>query len=112
VLANNDRAAGYARLLELIHPQGRRPFPGWHPRSGELGSPQLFVFRSCEHVIEQLKSASIARDGHDAGEAVDPKWRARTGTGTRTPRSATAACRDRLPRRSRRRNSRRTNCAG
>jgi len=47
VLGNNDRAAGYARLLELVHPDPKRPYPSWHPRSGEYGSPRLFVFRSC-----------------------------------------------------------------
>jgi len=73
-MANNDRAAGYARLLELIHPDPKRPFPGWHPRSGEYGSPRLFVSKSCEQVIAQLQSAPIAKDGSDAGEAVDSKW--------------------------------------
>lgn len=74
VMGNNDRAAGYARLLELIHPDPERPFPGWHPRSGEYGSPRLFIFKSCEQVIAQLQSAPIAKDGSDAGEAVDSKW--------------------------------------
>jgi hypothetical protein len=72
--ANNDRAAGYARLLELVHPDPKRPFPGWHPRSGEYGSPRLFIFSTCEHLIAQLQSAPIAKDGSEAGEAVDAKW--------------------------------------
>jgi PBSX family phage terminase large subunit len=74
LMANNDRAAGYARLLELIHPDPKRPFPSWHPRTGEYGSPRIFVFKSCEQVVAQLQSAPIATDGSDAGEAVDPKW--------------------------------------
>jgi hypothetical protein len=74
VMANNNRAAGYSRLLELIHPDPKRPYPSWHPRTGEYGSPRLFVFTSCEHLIAQLKSAPIAKDGFEAGEAVDSKW--------------------------------------
>jgi hypothetical protein len=72
--ANHDRAAGYARLLELLHPDDERPFPSWHPRRGEKGSPRLFVFPSCKHLISQFKSAPIAEDGRDAGEAYDAKW--------------------------------------
>lgn len=74
VAANNDRAAGYARLLELIHPDPGRPFPNWHSKSGQQGAPRLFVFKTCEQVVAQLQSAPIATDGHDAGEAVDPNW--------------------------------------
>jgi PBSX family phage terminase large subunit len=79
VMANNDRAAGYARLLELVHPDRRRPFPSWHSRSGELGSPRIFVFKTCENLVAQFKSAPVAKDGHEAGEAVDPKWESARG---------------------------------
>jgi hypothetical protein len=74
LMANNDRAAGSARLLELIHLDPKRPFPSWHQKNGEHGSPRLFMFRNCEHLVAQLQSAPIAKDGSDAGEAVDPKW--------------------------------------
>ena len=74
VAANNDRAAGYARLLELVHPEPGRPYPSWHPRHRETGAPRLYVFRTCEHLVAQMRSAPIAKDGSDAGEAVDPKW--------------------------------------
>jgi len=39
----------------------------------------LYVFSSCEHLIEQLKSAPVATDGVQAGEAVDPKWESQHG---------------------------------
>jgi hypothetical protein len=74
VMANNDRAAGYARLLELVHPEPGRPFPSWHPRTGDTGAPRLYVFRTCEELVAQMRSAPIAKDGSDAGEAVDGKW--------------------------------------
>lgn len=72
--ANNDRAAGYARLRELLHPDPARLFPSWHQRAGELGSPRLFVTRDCPRLIEQFKSAPVAEDGVGAGECVDPKF--------------------------------------
>ncbi len=81
VMANNDRAAGYARLLELLHVDPARPFPSWHPRHGQRGAPRLFVFSTCEQLIAQLQSAPIAKDGSDAGEAVDPKWENAHGHG-------------------------------
>jgi PBSX family phage terminase large subunit len=74
VAANNDRVAGYSRLLELLHVDERRPFPHWHPRYGEKGAPRMFIVRGCVHVIEQLRSAPVASDGLDAGKAVDGKW--------------------------------------
>jgi PBSX family phage terminase large subunit len=74
VPANNDRVAGYSRLLELVHVEERRLFPSWHPRFGERGSPRLFVARHCAHLIEQLRSAPVASDGPDAGRAVEGKW--------------------------------------
>jgi hypothetical protein len=39
----------------------------------------LYVFSSCEHLIDQLKSAPVATDGVQAGEAVDPKWESQHG---------------------------------
>lgn len=73
--ANNDRAAGYLRLCELLHiDQGRMP-PHWAAVPSHVGgAPRLYVVSSCRHLIEQLKSAPLAADGMDAGEAVDPKW--------------------------------------
>jgi len=79
IAANNDRAAGYARLLELVHPEPGRPFPSWHPRTGETGAPRLFMFKTCERLVAQMRSAPIAKDGSDAGEAVDGKWESAHG---------------------------------
>lgn len=74
---NNDPAAGRARISELLKPDLERPFPDWHPRRGEKGSPRLFVFKSCAEIATQLKVAPLLpidapRKG--AGEIVDPKW--------------------------------------
>jgi phage terminase large subunit len=78
--ANNDRAAGYARLLELLHVEPGRIAPPWaQVRSGIDGAPRLYVFSSCKQLIRQLRSAPVAVDGIDAGEAVDRKWESAHG---------------------------------
>jgi hypothetical protein len=35
------------------------------------GAPRLYIFATCKELIRQLKSAPVAVDGMDAGEAVD-----------------------------------------
>jgi hypothetical protein len=73
--ANNDRAAGYMRLLELLHVDPARVPPPWaNVCDGVVGAPRLYVSRRCKNLIAQLKSAPVAVDGVDAGECVDPKW--------------------------------------
>ena len=50
----NDRRAGYQRILELLHPDPERFFPEWHPKRGQAGSPRLFATTRCEHLVEQF----------------------------------------------------------
>jgi PBSX family phage terminase large subunit len=78
--ANHDRKAGYLRLAELLHidPQ-RTPPPFARIPASVQGAPRLYVFSTCKHLIEQFKSAPVAKDGVDAGEAVDPKWESAHG---------------------------------
>lgn len=78
--ANNDRAAGYMRLLELLHVDPARVPPEWASvRDGVEGAPRLYVFRSCKHLVAQLKSAPVVVDGVNAGECVDPRWESEHG---------------------------------
>jgi hypothetical protein len=73
--ANNDRKAGYLRLCELLHIEPGRTSPLWANVSEHVGgAPRLYIFRTCKRLIEQLKSAPLAAEGVDAGEAVDSKW--------------------------------------
>jgi hypothetical protein len=77
---NNDRLAGYSRLLELLHVEPGRLGPRWsHVPESAGGSPHLFVFKSCGNLIGQLQSAPIAAEGVGAGVAVDPKWESAPG---------------------------------
>jgi PBSX family phage terminase large subunit len=80
VRANNDRAAGYMRVLELLHIDPARVPPPWASvRDGVEGAPRLYVFRTCRQLVAQLKSAPVAVDGVNAGECVDPKWESERG---------------------------------
>lgn len=83
VKANPSRSAGRTRLAELLTPDAERPFPRWHPRFGEYGSPGMFVVgRNCPHLVEQLSSAPLLdldSGKKDAGEIVDPGWESRSG---------------------------------
>ena len=75
----NDRRAGYQRILELLHPDPERYFPEWHPKRGQAGSPRLFVITRCEHLIEQFRAASVKAEGKDALDVVDPDWESQHG---------------------------------
>jgi hypothetical protein len=67
-------------LLELLHVEpGRIPPPWAQVRERAGGAPRLYVFSSCTEIVRQLKSAPVAADGQDAGEAVDKKWESEHG---------------------------------
>lgn len=73
--ANRDRTAGYVRIAQLLRPDPERPFPGWHPQAGELGSPRLFLFDRCTNLREQIQGAPLESSGEPRpGEAVSRKW--------------------------------------
>jgi Terminase large subunit, T4likevirus-type, N-terminal len=81
--ANNKRQPGRVRLLELMRPDAERLFPQWHPRSGEPGSPRLFIVGArCVELVEQL-SAAPANDKpegqHGIGEVVQGAWESQHG---------------------------------
>jgi hypothetical protein len=87
--ANNNRAAGYLCLCELLHIEPGRIPPRWASvPAGVGGAPRLYVSRTCKHLIEQFKSAPIAVDGSTSGRRL-----IRSGsplTGIRRPAHATA----------------------
>jgi hypothetical protein len=65
LLANNDPRAGMAQLLELIHVEPGRVEPDWSQVPPELAgaAPRVFAFELCRHMVEQLQSASVKKDG-------------------------------------------------
>ena len=82
VHANNNRRAGYMRVSELLHPEDGRPAPIWASHLLKQGpTPRLFIFNSCTHLVDQLKSAPLKSEGQDALEVVGPEWESRHGHG-------------------------------
>ena len=80
--ANNRRRTGYIAIRQALKPDPQRRFPLWHPRSGEWGSPRLFIMGVKARVlVEQLQDAPLAQGENDPenGEAVDAKWERRYG---------------------------------
>lgn len=45
LVANKQVEAGIQVCQEWLQPNPLRPFPWWHPRAGELGSPKIFFVR-------------------------------------------------------------------
>jgi hypothetical protein len=79
VPANHDCAAGYARLLELLHVEpGRIPPPWAQVRDGVEGAPRLYVASSCKSCPPAQEPAR-AGGWMDAGEAVDKRWESEHG---------------------------------
>ena len=79
---NNDRAAGHARIKELLKLDPEHHFPEWHPLYGHTGAPRLFITSRCENLIEQLKGAmllDIESGKRLAGEIVDDTWEGNSG---------------------------------
>lgn len=77
---NRDRPAGYVRIAELLRRNPQRPFPAWHEWAGTLGpdglgSPRMFIFGRCQHLIDQIQAAPLEADGEPhPGEAVSRRW--------------------------------------
>ena len=52
---NNDVKASIAKLRMLLAPDETHPFPAWHPRAGELGSPRWFIFKGLKHLVWEMQ---------------------------------------------------------
>src|SRR5439155_509628 len=50
----------------LLWADPQHPFPEWHPRAGQMGSPRAFFFETCERSIEEI-SAWRFKDFRGAG---------------------------------------------
>jgi Terminase large subunit, T4likevirus-type, N-terminal len=87
--ANDSRPAGFVRIGELLRPDSSRRFPDWHPRSGEPGSPGLFVFDRCPALLEQLAAAPLEEDDEPLPRAaISQRWETLHGAGVAALRFA------------------------
>jgi hypothetical protein len=71
----------------LLHVERGRIAPPWAsiPKNVE-GAPRLYVSAHCRELIKQLKSAPVAAEGLEAGEAVDKRWESDHGHGVASAR--------------------------
>jgi len=77
--ADEDRAAGFVRIRELLCSNPEHKFPEWHERAGEEGAPRLFL-KGCPRLIEQLQSAPLEADDEPLlRTAVSQRWEAAGG---------------------------------
>jgi hypothetical protein len=75
VHGDDDRAAGFVRVGELLRVMQQAPLPEWHPHAGAKGAPRLFVFDTCTRLLDQLRSAPLEADDEPLpGVAVSRKW--------------------------------------
>src|SRR2546425_1183962 len=50
----NKREGAINRMARYLHPNPLRPFPDWHPRKGQLGSPGIFFTEGCPKLREEV----------------------------------------------------------
>jgi hypothetical protein len=50
----HNKLTSVQRLTGYLHPNPRRPFPDWHPRAGQPGSPLLFILDDCRKLIQEI----------------------------------------------------------
>jgi len=67
--ADNDLAAGISRVATFLNPDPERPFPAWHPKAGQGGSPRLFVFRTCKEIKTYVPQWRYKADSERPSEA-------------------------------------------
>ena len=83
--AQQDRRAGYVRIAEMLKLDENRPFPDFHPRRGQRGSPRFFIFdtEEMQPLIQNIRDAPIedvdSPLSRFPGEAVDEQWEGREG---------------------------------
>jgi phage terminase large subunit len=54
---DKDVQFGINMVKEYLTPDPERPFPNWHPKRGEKGSPKLFIVRpQCINLINELQT--------------------------------------------------------
>ena len=94
--AQMNRQGGCTRIREMLSAHrstldGRpgRVFPEWHPKSGEEGSPRLFVSSRCVETIGQLMAAPVEDVGQLRGEAIKALWETDYGHATAALRYGT-----------------------
>jgi hypothetical protein len=53
-IKRDKREGAINKIARYLHPNPLRPFPEWHPRAGEPGSPAIFFTERVKKYVEEL----------------------------------------------------------
>lgn len=62
---DNAMNASLERVALLLWPDPSHPFPDWHPRRGQLGSPRVFFFNTLERTAECVSKWKFKEFAHE-----------------------------------------------
>lgn len=71
---DNAMHASLERVNQLLWADPTHPFPAWHPKAGQLGSPRMFFFSTCQEAIDEVSNWKFKpprKDGSLREEPVD-----------------------------------------
>lgn len=53
---DKDVSAGINMVKQYLKADPSRPFPPWHPRAGQMGSPKIFIIRhACPNLVNEMQ---------------------------------------------------------
>lgn len=67
----HSKTVSVHRLSGYLHPNPKRPYPSWHPLTGQLGAPLAFITAHCPQLIAEIpqqkwKKAEGQKGGGDS----------------------------------------------
>ncbi len=73
---DKDIPAGVDMVKQYLKPDPERPFPAWHPRAGQLGSPKMFIVQSqCPNLVNEMQTYQWepTKEGSERNHQERPK---------------------------------------
>ena len=72
--AQKDVHAGILLVSKYLQPDPERPFPKWHPRAGEMGSPAMFIMEgTCQNLVNEAQIYQWMEQKLDSNDPEAPK---------------------------------------
>lgn len=73
---DKDVNAGINMVKQYLKADPLRPYPKWHPKAGQMGSPRLFIVRSaCPNLVNEMQTYQWeeTKDGVEKNHQEKPK---------------------------------------
>ncbi len=73
---DKDIQAGVNMVKQYLKADPERPFPRWHPRAGQMGSPKLFIVQSaCPNLVNEMQTYQWeeTKEGSERNHQEKPK---------------------------------------